>query len=288
MALTFRQKVLLTEFIDFFNEEQKPISYIEVAKRLGISNSTAYEMLRKFEQSGSVTAVYKPSDDESKRGRARVLFMPGKPPLDTLHELGKVASPEANWTEIKSKLLTRLDDGTEVYPGVQEEMDFFINKVTGTSRINDEQVNSNTTTQQLNELEAFVLTSFLSAKKNKANRTINDLMSTLTTRVTPPVRCAQIIASLIIPVALTIDTSAENKQELLRVVNETPKTKEGASLLVGMMLGIFLNHKGRFINENDYRRYVLLFQKSLEDLNTEEVLLIHQFLETLCKKMLPV
>lgn len=285
MSLTFRQKVLLTEFIDFFNEEQKPISYIAVAKRLGISNSTAYEMLRKFEQSGSVIAVYEPSDDESKRGRARVLFMPGKPPLDTLHELGKVDSSEINWNEIKNRLLANLENGTEVYPGVQEEMQFFLNKVANRSDESKEQSHEETIDQQLEELESFTVSSYISARKHKARRTINDLLSTLTPKLTPLLRCAQIIASLSIPSALAIDTDVSNENELLRIVEETPVTKEGINLLVGMMLGVFLNHKGVLINKNDYRRYVQLFGQSLQELNPDEIVTIHKFVFSLYTKL---
>jgi DNA-binding Lrp family transcriptional regulator len=283
MALTPRQKVLLAEFIDFFNEEQKPISYKDIAKRLGISNSTAYEMLRKFEHSGGVIAVYEPSTDEKKRGRARVLFKPGRPPLDTLRQLGNKEATEANWVEIKNELLTLLDNGKELYPGVLEDMQFFLNKVAGSTLLTKDQCTEITPALILADLESFVISSLFSDSKQKARRTSVDLLSTVTPKDAPLIKCAQIIAALTIPIALNIQSDAKNIW--LQIINETSQTREGLILLVGVMLGSFSNQKGELININVYQRYVHLFEQALLDLIPEEIKTIYNFILVLYEKI---
>jgi predicted transcriptional regulator len=46
MKLTFRQKAFLSKLIDVYREMQEPVHYSIIAKRLGLNNSTAYDMLR--------------------------------------------------------------------------------------------------------------------------------------------------------------------------------------------------------------------------------------------------
>jgi hypothetical protein len=53
IKLTRRQQQFLSQFLDFYHEEEQPIHYPDLADRLGIGNVTAYEMLRLLEDQSS-------------------------------------------------------------------------------------------------------------------------------------------------------------------------------------------------------------------------------------------
>ena len=55
MELTFRQKTFLSKLLDLYHEMREPVHYSLVAERLGLSSSTAYDMLRLLEQKGMVS-----------------------------------------------------------------------------------------------------------------------------------------------------------------------------------------------------------------------------------------
>ena len=44
--LTHRQQQFLGQFLDIYREMEHSVHYVVVAKRLGLSHVTAYEMLR--------------------------------------------------------------------------------------------------------------------------------------------------------------------------------------------------------------------------------------------------
>jgi len=76
MELTFRQKAFLSKVLDAYREMQKPVHYSLIAKKLGLSNSAAYDMLRLLEQKGMVISEYDTPKETSGPGRSNVRFVP--------------------------------------------------------------------------------------------------------------------------------------------------------------------------------------------------------------------
>ena len=76
IKLTFRQKAFLDKLHDVYSEMQGPIHYSLVAERLGLSNSTAYDMLRVLEQKGMVGSQYATPKEIAGPGRSSILFYP--------------------------------------------------------------------------------------------------------------------------------------------------------------------------------------------------------------------
>jgi Mn-dependent DtxR family transcriptional regulator len=62
--LTRRQNQFLSQFLDLYQENDKPIHYATLAKHLDIGKVTAYEMLRLLEKRGLVKSEFHlPSGD---------------------------------------------------------------------------------------------------------------------------------------------------------------------------------------------------------------------------------
>jgi len=75
MELTSRQIEFVEKLIDLYAEVEDNIHYSKVAERLGVSRSTAYEMLRLLERKGFARAHYY-LDESGGPGRSTVLFSP--------------------------------------------------------------------------------------------------------------------------------------------------------------------------------------------------------------------
>jgi len=111
VKLTFRQKVFLSRLLDVYHEMQEPIHYSVVAKRMGLSNSTAYDMLRLLEQKGMVTSQYATPKATTGPGRSNILFSPAAKGVELLSKLAGESQQQEEWADIKARILAGLEQG---------------------------------------------------------------------------------------------------------------------------------------------------------------------------------
>lgn len=76
MELTRRQEKFIHLFVDLYREMHKPIHYSLLAKKIGVSSFTAYDMLRLLEKKGYVTSMYQINSDKPTVGRSEIVFTP--------------------------------------------------------------------------------------------------------------------------------------------------------------------------------------------------------------------
>lgn len=76
MRLTHRQEDFIAKFTELFREMDCPIHYSTVAQRLGVSDISAYDMLRLLEEKGLVYSQYELAEGKSGPGRSRIVFLP--------------------------------------------------------------------------------------------------------------------------------------------------------------------------------------------------------------------
>ena len=111
MELTFRQKVFLSKLLDFYRETQEPLHYSVVAERLGLNNSTAYDMLRLLEQKGMVSSEYTTPKTTPGPGRSSILFFPTAEAIDLFSRLVGEGQEQEDWEEVKAHILLSLRQG---------------------------------------------------------------------------------------------------------------------------------------------------------------------------------
>lgn len=110
MKLTRRQEEFVLNLLDLYRELQEPVHYSELAKRVGVSRFTAYDMLRLLEEKGLVEASYHLAEDKSGPGRAEVVYKPtARARLKMMELAGKVGVE--NWEQAKKRVLERLQRG---------------------------------------------------------------------------------------------------------------------------------------------------------------------------------
>jgi DNA-binding MarR family transcriptional regulator len=112
MELTFRQKAFLSRVLDLYQEAREPFHYSVVAKRLGVSKSTAYDMLRLLEQKGLVACEYVTPKVTPGPGRSSILFSPTTEATILFSRLAGADKDQEEWEELKTRILTRLRQGS--------------------------------------------------------------------------------------------------------------------------------------------------------------------------------
>ena len=111
IELTFRQKVFLSKLLDVCHEMREPVHYSVVAERLGLSGSTAYDMLRLLEQKGMVGSEYATPKVASGPGRSSILFFPTAEAIELFSRLAGESQGQEEWEDVKTHILASLRQG---------------------------------------------------------------------------------------------------------------------------------------------------------------------------------
>ncbi|MCK4388576.1 MAG: hypothetical protein KAW00_07360 [Dehalococcoidia bacterium] len=118
MNLTLRQRVFLKRFIELYQKEGEPIHYSRVARCLGLSNSTAYDMLRLLGQKGLVNSQYLLPKPSSGPGRSSILFFPIEAAMSLFSHLARGATDQQEWREVKAYIMESLRQERPLENGV--------------------------------------------------------------------------------------------------------------------------------------------------------------------------
>jgi len=109
MQLTSRQTEFLGALVDIYREQDKPVHYVDLATRLGVSKWTAYDMMRALEKRGAVTREYALGEHACDGGRSQVLFRPTDRGRDMLVELAGGRFDDEEWEETKKRILAAVE-----------------------------------------------------------------------------------------------------------------------------------------------------------------------------------
>ncbi|MEQ4489605.1 MAG: helix-turn-helix domain-containing protein [Dehalococcoides mccartyi] len=109
--LTFRQKAFMNKLLDVYREMKEPLHYSIVAERLGLSSSTAYDMLRLLEKKGIVTSQYATPKTNTGPGRSNILFSPAAKGVELLTILAGESQQQEEWAAVKARIIAGLEQG---------------------------------------------------------------------------------------------------------------------------------------------------------------------------------
>jgi DNA-binding MarR family transcriptional regulator len=123
MELTFRQKVFLSKFLDDYKERQGSIHYSEIAKRMGLNNSTAYDMLRLLEKKGMITSEYGTPKENAGPGRSNIRFVPTTEAIELISNLAGDVQEQDDWDDVKARIMANLSKfKSEKYQEIIDEL----------------------------------------------------------------------------------------------------------------------------------------------------------------------
>jgi len=121
MKLTQRQNDFLDKLIELSQGSPNPVHYSELAKKLGVSDITAYDMLRLLEEKGIVSSQYEVKEKPGP-GRSKITFIPTPRALQLKEALSMKESGE-RWQAIKERVMVKLaKDGFEADDLLKEFM----------------------------------------------------------------------------------------------------------------------------------------------------------------------
>jgi hypothetical protein len=94
-----------------------------MAKRLGLNNSTAYDMLRLLEQKGMVISEYSTPKETSGPGRSNIRFLPSAEAIELFSHLAGDIREQEEWDDVKARILANLSKGkADDYQEVLKEL----------------------------------------------------------------------------------------------------------------------------------------------------------------------
>ena len=115
MKITKRQKEFLKILIDLYQEKASPIHYSEVARKMGVSKWTAYDMLQLLYKEGLLEVEYLiPESDNykwGKLGRSTITFFPTKKGY-TVSNLSQRNLPTkiAEFNKLKKEIIQKFEE----------------------------------------------------------------------------------------------------------------------------------------------------------------------------------
>jgi len=110
MELTSRQVEFVEKLLDLYGEVEENIHYSLVADRLGVSRSTAYEMLRLLEHKGFVHAHYV-LDELGGPGRSTVVFSPTERAHVMFSRLSEQVGRVKSWQNARDDIIEAVSHG---------------------------------------------------------------------------------------------------------------------------------------------------------------------------------
>jgi DNA-binding PadR family transcriptional regulator len=109
--LTHRQQQFLSQFLDIYQEADRPLHYVLLAERLHLGKVTVYEMLRLLEERGLVRADYEMNTGSHGPGRPTVLFQPTEEARRVINHLAGDSAEIGDWQVVKEAILQKLSEG---------------------------------------------------------------------------------------------------------------------------------------------------------------------------------
>ena len=120
VKLTYRQEAFLSRVLDFYRETREPLHYSVIAEKLGLSNSTAYDMLRLLEQKGLISSEYATPKVTPGPGRSSILFFPTAEAIELFTRLAGGSLEHEEWENVKAHILASLCQAD--YQGLLREL----------------------------------------------------------------------------------------------------------------------------------------------------------------------
>lgn len=108
MSLTKRRREFLDQIYHQYNKTSHPVHYTEVAKAIGVSKWTAYDVLKELEKQGLVKRTY--STNENEAGRSMVVFSPTEMAESFFQKERRDISNPEEWAAIHKQVLKLIDN----------------------------------------------------------------------------------------------------------------------------------------------------------------------------------
>lgn len=111
--LTARQRTFLQKLLELYREHSGPVHYSDVARRLGVSPFSAYDMLKVLEKKGFASTSYALAAGHSGPGRSMVVFTPTSNAVAILGSQVEELQLDEEWQGVRERVLSKLRQARE-------------------------------------------------------------------------------------------------------------------------------------------------------------------------------
>jgi DNA-binding Lrp family transcriptional regulator len=280
LKLTIRQKIFWMKLIEHFGYSRRPVHHSTLAKALGLSNSTTYNMLKLLESKGVLDSVYVTPDAPRRRaqGRARIMFVPS----DKIAE--KVFRPLGGDTDDKEAVrayVARIIEywsKDEVYEGNKDEIYSALTVASHDQPSLAPKDELQRGLDECRELKNHIITTIQEQEKFDYDRLIYELSVLMVDTQSSLARCLEII--IVILLCLNKARYKFDAISPLKMLLESPVSKERMNMLVGLAWGLVLaNARTRklFGKIRNAEKDIEVYEESIDKLSQEELTELHKF-----------
>ncbi|MBM4466187.1 MAG: hypothetical protein FJ014_11650 [Chloroflexi bacterium] len=121
VKLTGRQREFLSRFLDIYRGTKQPIHYTQLAEKVGVSELTAYDMLRLLEERGLVASEYVLPRDGGP-GRSSIVFYPTEKAAKAMAQQAGEDWDKKEWERVRERILQALDERKGAYQNLLDEI----------------------------------------------------------------------------------------------------------------------------------------------------------------------
>ena len=118
MRLSPRRYAFLETLFRMANSDGGPVHYAELAREMGVSRWTAYDMMRELVKDGLVTHVYGRSDP-GYPGRSQVFFLTTEKGARLVESRSAIKGAMVDWSRLKCTMLSKLGAALEEKKGFE-------------------------------------------------------------------------------------------------------------------------------------------------------------------------
>jgi len=127
VTMSKRRFQFLDQLVEMYQKTRLPIHYEALAKAVGVSKWTAYDMLKQIEKSGYVTRSYETNPNET--GRSQVVFAPTAKAAELFRQQRQSELPAERWDETVREIRHLLDSMGQM--SIQELMGKMLEEIPG-------------------------------------------------------------------------------------------------------------------------------------------------------------
>lgn len=278
IKLTVRQKIFLIRLVEFFTKTREPVHHTDLAKVLGLSKSTTYDMLKLLESKGWIYSVYAMPDAPRKQGRSKVMFLPTEWSIEEVFR--PLGGEDAEGEQIKKFLILflekqRKNEFDKFYAGSSKDLRDLLSTVSREEPALAPKDGAQREADEWQELKEHIITTIRKQKKPDYTQLLREVLVLMEDTSSPLARSSEVMLAIL----LTIRAAKYKLEERdpLQILLEAPVSRERMLVLIGFAWGfVASNPKGRkFLS--DIGRDVEVYEESINKLSSEELLELHKF-----------
>jgi len=278
IKLTVRQKIFLIRLVEFFTKTREPVHHTDLAKVLGLSKSTTYDMLKLLESKGWIYSVYAMPDAPRKQGRSKVMFLPTEWSIEEVFR--PLGGEDAEGEQIKKFLILflekqRKNEFDKFYAGSSKDLRDLLSTVSREEPALAPKDGSQREADEWEELKEHIITTIRKQKKPDYTQLLREVLVLMEDTSSPLARPSEVILAILLNIRST--KYKFNGPNPLQMLLEAPVTKERMILLAGLAWGLLVPNPKAQQLLGDLGKNIQVYEESINKLSPEELLELHKF-----------